>query len=49
MQASIIGDNAKYPLTGDDKALKKIKIGKEIDVDIIYSNSGKIKELKLKS
>ena len=49
MQASIIGDNAKYSLTGDEKALKKLKIGKEIDVDIIYSNSGKIKELKLKS
>ena len=48
MQASLDGDNKKYPLSGDDRALKKLKIGTEIDVDIIYSNSGKIKELKLK-
>jgi CRISPR-associated protein (TIGR03986 family) len=49
MQASLVDSSTKYPLVGDDRALKKLKIGKEIDVDIIYSNSGKIKELKLKS
>lgn len=48
MQASLEGENTKYPLSGDDRALKKLKIGKVIDVDIIYANSGKIKELKLK-